>query len=409
MLTQSTRAGSAIHAAVTAAAWLCFLFLLLTGILKAVDLNAFLLTLSSWQTVPKWLVALVGPAVPFIEIVLAGLWIIGIGHRRVALGAAMLVLATTFAFIFEYAHNPEASCGCFGKWSIRAASLEGPAAKALVNGGMIFVWVAYAVAPKAQTYRARAARRVPAAGFTLVELLISILVVAVLAGLSLTALLHGRESARAARLRADLRTHCQVFNTYANDAKAVFPYITSPREDRTYLTVAGLPAPIAVTYFQSREVWHLALAESYYSTTFTSALFHPPASPQTGPGGERLLSGYLYPCCFIALPGYWDPMQRLGAPALRGPTNVAMVQFPSQKAMIVPRWIRGDDGAPVQVSSLLACDLGFVDGSVARLEKFEHGAGLFGHGGSRMDLSGDNFPGMHTVRGVAGRDKLTRR
>lgn len=84
------------------------------GLAKAGDLALSRLTVRSYQLLPAELADLVGNLLPFVELALAPLLLVGLGTRVVAFLAALLLAAFIVGVSSLWIRGIEAACGCFG-------------------------------------------------------------------------------------------------------------------------------------------------------------------------------------------------------------------------------------------------------------------------------------------------------
>jgi len=95
----------------------------LLGFAKLADLPSFFVALTSWTMVPSSMRSFVGVAVPIVEVLLAGTYIIT-RHRTNAISLIVLVLGFTVAYIIQWRLWQQPSCGCFGGVSLYFRKLD---------------------------------------------------------------------------------------------------------------------------------------------------------------------------------------------------------------------------------------------------------------------------------------------
>jgi prepilin-type N-terminal cleavage/methylation domain-containing protein len=244
------------------------------------------------------------------------------------------------------------------------------------------------------------------AAFTLIELLVVLAIIALLVSILAIGLKSIRERARRAASMANLRTHVQVFGTYTNEHRSVFPYFTKPGLSETYLIGGGIETH-KLPYFAAHKTWHIALADGYYTGDARSKLFLPPGYQNTTSFWPYEIP-YLYGCAFIAHPEYWSPYSRIG-PEQYQPTRTDWVTYPSEKALIVESWpfverVQADED---QTEHFLYA--GMCDGSARKLSAYERMHGYWRGDGLQFIMDGavhmtDWPPLLHTLDGVRGRD-----
>ncbi|MFQ5817480.1 MAG: MauE/DoxX family redox-associated membrane protein [Terriglobia bacterium] len=74
----------------------------------------FAIAVSSYQLLPEWAVIFVSRALPWLEIALGLVLLVGWKLRYVAAFTALLLTAFMVAMGITYARGIEADCGCFG-------------------------------------------------------------------------------------------------------------------------------------------------------------------------------------------------------------------------------------------------------------------------------------------------------
>jgi uncharacterized membrane protein YphA (DoxX/SURF4 family) len=74
----------------------------------------FGMSVDSYHMLPEWGVELVARALPWVELVLGAMLILGLWVRWVAAGASVLLVVFVCATVRAYSMNLEINCGCFG-------------------------------------------------------------------------------------------------------------------------------------------------------------------------------------------------------------------------------------------------------------------------------------------------------
>jgi prepilin-type N-terminal cleavage/methylation domain-containing protein len=233
-------------------------------------------------------------------------------------------------------------------------------------------------------------QRPEARAFTLIEVLLSVAIIAVLIGLLAPTLGSVRERARELATLSTIGQHARVFAIYTADEGGAYPAFVPPAASGTTFFVNGGAYTIN-GYFGQVYAWQFGMAESYYDGAVTGPLFR-------RPGREPdLVSDYRYAASFMADPAFWTYSGRVGPSQWRGQRDHA-VRFPGLKALLV------DDRIMDELFGGGSGVMAMADGSaraIARtdvLEPFPPGEG---------DWPGtwsSGRPGVHTVEGVFGRD-----
>jgi uncharacterized membrane protein YphA (DoxX/SURF4 family) len=88
--------------------------LLLAGVLKAADPQASVAAVRAYELLPAGLATIVGWGLPFAEIALGLLLLVGLATRLVAAAAAVLLLVFVAAVASAAVRGLSIDCGCFG-------------------------------------------------------------------------------------------------------------------------------------------------------------------------------------------------------------------------------------------------------------------------------------------------------
>lgn len=85
-----------------------------SGGIKAADLNQAYIAVQAYDVLPSGVVSVVASAVPFIEIALGLLLLLGLGTRLTAVLSAVVLVAFIIAIAQAWARGLTIDCGCFG-------------------------------------------------------------------------------------------------------------------------------------------------------------------------------------------------------------------------------------------------------------------------------------------------------
>jgi uncharacterized membrane protein YphA (DoxX/SURF4 family) len=85
-----------------------------SGWIKASDLNQTYIAVQAYDVLPAGVVSAVASAVPFVELALGLLLLLGLGTRLVAALSAVVLLAFIAAIAQAWARGLSIDCGCFG-------------------------------------------------------------------------------------------------------------------------------------------------------------------------------------------------------------------------------------------------------------------------------------------------------
>lgn len=87
---------------------------LVSGGIKVSDLNQTYVAVQAYDLLPHGVVSVVAAAVPFLELGLGVLLLVGLGTRLVAVLSAVVLLAFIGAVAQSWARGLTIDCGCFG-------------------------------------------------------------------------------------------------------------------------------------------------------------------------------------------------------------------------------------------------------------------------------------------------------
>jgi uncharacterized membrane protein YphA (DoxX/SURF4 family) len=87
---------------------------LISGAIKVSDLNQTYVAVQAYDVLPAGVASVVAGAVPFLELVLGLLLLVGLGTRLTAAVSALVLLAFIGAVAQSWARGLTIDCGCFG-------------------------------------------------------------------------------------------------------------------------------------------------------------------------------------------------------------------------------------------------------------------------------------------------------
>jgi uncharacterized membrane protein YphA (DoxX/SURF4 family) len=87
---------------------------LVSGAIKVSDLNQTYVAVQAYDVLPTGTVSAVAGAVPFLELALGVLLLVGLGTRLTAIVSAVVLLAFIGAVAQAWARGLTIDCGCFG-------------------------------------------------------------------------------------------------------------------------------------------------------------------------------------------------------------------------------------------------------------------------------------------------------
>lgn len=381
------------------------LVLAIAAVGKALDPGAFVRSLASWTLVPHGAHAVLAIAVPAAEAACAAAWFLSVGRARALVGAVFLLTLFSGVYAIYLAVGERSQCACLGKIAAFEMATAQARAVLLRNGLMLAAILLGSVARARHPLKASATRRMSAparpasdGGWTLLEVLVIIAVLAVLLAITLPMIRGVRLSAKDTVSLANLRSHASVFAAYAGDYRDFFPCVTDPARPTSDISCERITLPDS-PYFVASAAWNVGLADAYYGGDCFQASFYSPGytSDWHDDGSHPVFTSYWFSCAFLAEPAFWRPETRVGPAQWRG-SKYAEVAFPSKKVLLIDiyAWAR----RPADNDMIALADGAAVRSRAhARLSQYPNGDGNFP--GSVHSWSA---PGTHTLGGTGGRD-----
>ncbi len=399
-------ARATLAVALRMAAWLATAFMLLAGISKCIDQNSFRAAMATWTVLPEWSIDPLAIFVPALEIGLAMLWLLGLSRFVVGMCLGTLLLTFASFYAIELARGGTPKCGCISQIMLmKQLNAEGHwvIARNLTLAGSFFAGSRW---PRCQLERTELPQPSPAAtrGFTLIETLVVISIIAVLIALAMPALSKMRARAQYSKSLANLRTHVQAITAYTIDWKDSHPHFADPtRAKSSFHSACFDDGEGTIYYFNQAETWHLVLGPTYYGGCGSSAFIAPELLAQGQRSGS--ISQYIFACVFQAAPEFWRRSTQVGPSQWRN-TRSHEVSFPDKRSLI---WASHPWDYQFTLENIPKSRLGFVDGSAADVPSLLGGrdefSGCAGPYEGGVHSGATYAPAMHSLDGVRGRDR----
>jgi len=325
--------------------------------------------------------------------------------RRIGLTATLVTLCLFVAVLVRIAVSPDTpGCGCLGGFRTTGESRSDAFVGMFRNACM--AWIAFHAlrgvpsranaSPLAPVTRSHGSRR---AAFTLIEILVSIAIVAVLIGVLVPVLASARQNAK---VTISLATHAQLSaatSMYAERNKEFYPYFATPGNPLGPKVIDGFDVP--GHYFRAQS-WHWAslIIPEYFSQRGAIEARDINGVPVSTPGSPESVvrSRFFLTHNAFAASAYWADPEPDDAALFRGVT-FADVRFPSLKGLTLDVSI----GQPTAEEGIKpkpnGTSVGLADGS-ARLATLD----LSGLAGMARPHGVLRWPVMATEAGMAGRD-----
>lgn len=384
------------------------LVFLAAGLGKAFNIRGFepvvaaLLGVSTASIAPKALAT----GVIAWEVSLGVALLAGLGGRRTAWAAAGTMVMFTAALLLLHMKPGAPGCGRLGLLQM-AERVEGSLPAALARNAAMAWMAIYLAASPAMLGRAASRPRagMPAdarRGFTVVELLVVIAVMALLVAVTAPAMLGARRGASEARSLADLRQAYAALETYATDARGAMPYLGVESRPTEPLGFAGVTLESSyfwghATYWASPVVagGYLSLREVIEWPRWQAA--HPAIA-------DRIVASRCYLAHgAYARPGYWvGDAPPDGTAWFRG-GRTDDTAFPSLKGLLIDAdsgvFARHRTTGIASGSEATTC---FADGSAGTYEALSP-ANLARQ--VERPFGALNYAPMSTREGMRGRDR----
>ena len=121
--------------------------LLISGVIKAWDARETIVAVHAYQLVPESLVGAVAAVLPYLEIALGLLLLIGLATRLAAVLAAVVMVVFVAAVASAAARGLSIDCGCFGGGGEVAAGQTAYTAEILRDLGLLAMAVYLTIRP----------------------------------------------------------------------------------------------------------------------------------------------------------------------------------------------------------------------------------------------------------------------
>lgn len=318
-----------------------------------------------WPGVTAWTPGVLAGA----EVALAAMVLLDPRLRRVALAGMAALLVLFMPVLGVLACSPGApSCGCFGGPGLFEARAEAAAGIAR-NIGLLCLIAWSWRAPPLSGIAADANRVVRrggrtgtrsarlAGGFTLVELLIVIVLIALLVSLALPALGRARAAAREHAATQTIRQLNASLALYTHDYAELYPFFATPGKPFGPIEFRGFN--VGGQYFQTqRWYWASAVVPDYFSprTAIEPVEYAENLKDMRGYPEWIVASLYHVTSTMFAHPEFWrGDRNAVSLDDLRHlrPTRAAMVRFPAQKG-IMAQDLAGGRGTPAGLTTAVA-------------------------------------------------------
>ncbi len=247
-------------------------------------------------------------------------------------------------------------------------------------------------------------------GFSLIELLVVIGVIAVICAIALPSLWGARRQARSKVSLANLHGHIGVMMVYAADNRDAWP---TPSPD-PILRITFKEAASEYPRFAFSSFWNYILADSYYNGQAENRSFYPPDYVTDVIKTPSGFTPYTLTCTAIANAEFWNPKTRTG-PDQWGGAKHSDVLYPAKKSALIniyPAFIQYQNRLLTK-DAPLTLEIALVDGSAKvvgvrdTIDGYSSGERLRVGTSTGKDgtYHASDWPfGCHTIEGMRGRD-----
>ena len=377
------------------AAWIFAGVMLVAGIGKFIDLSVFRTSLDTWVLLPETAKALLTLAVPLLEVIL-GLIIILSASKPAYIAMATMILLFTIGYIAHVVIVAPPDCNCIALLS-RFNDWQSSVWKVVVrNALLLFFWIcgwwSIAQSPtksQLQEHQTAVGSTMPTRGFTIVEVLASVMVIAIIISIMLPSLAGARDLARDTHSLATVGSHAKAMAIYQTDHNDAFPAFVPRGAIAVTFIIAGQPYSIN-GYFGQVYTWHFGMSERYYDSQVLGPVFQRPGRD------PWLVTDYRYSASFLADPVFWNERTRIGPEQWRGQHGHA-VRYPSAKCLLVDDRVMDNADPRKGVIAM-------VDTSASARHPQDMSGPLPDGEGNWPGTWSSGRVGIHTIDGINGRD-----
>ena len=274
-----------------------------------------------------------------------------LNRRSPVLLSAMMgtLIVFTIGLVALWSDPAAPKCGCFGAFGFSSRGVEFGTG---ILRNLALLWLVVLVLrerPRSAGERVEGSRTPAgmAPGFTLVEVLVSVLVIAVMIAVALPHLVSARREARISNNVAVQRGLVVGVGCYTAEWRDSFPYFAAPGEELTRLTIRGsVIGPKLHTFTDQSRYWACALSQGYLQVPESVLRYPGPTVSIANSYPEWLFrTRYRMTYAMFAAPDLFTPEfdPRFVGAGLRG-TQVAEVLFPSAKGMTLDTVTLNADG-----------------------------------------------------------------
>ena len=252
----------------------------------------------------------------------------------------------------------------------------------------------------------RHARPQQRVGFSVLEILVALVVVAILLAITIPTLRSVRDASRRAESSSNLRTHAQILTVYTLDHAGTLPGWRTPSEFEADSIEPPFPQS---RYFRIHTYWHLIPGRDYYEGGMENETLWPDGFRRSPESTFPYQTPYLLPCTFAADPGFWDEETRRYGDGQWGAQRLSRVAYPSKKALVVESWPHRERVRQARDRFSVGLPVALADGSTQRPSPRERYSGYPKGDGASHQALGAVHPRstgllLHTREGVLGRD-----
>lgn len=327
-------------------------------------------------------------------------------RRAIVLPLAVLLVCYSALLAIALLDKKAPGCACFGVLSARASAMHLNLASVIRNVGLIGVcWYLFATGRAAQGFIRDDLNKplgLPPArrAFTLIEVLVTIAVIAVLLGILFPALAGARKSARVTRELATTRQVATATTMYTDDFQSVMPFFARAGAPLFPMKVGDYELPDYTAYFQQAHFYPSLLYPNYYGdrASIEDAWLTSRGDP-SGTHPNVWGTTFMLTQTAFAAPSYFGPFENPQDNALYRAVRTSECAFPSAKILVLNLNMgaySADDESRTIKGKVLAA---LVDGSTgARAYDIEN------PNACERPLYAVPWAGMTTHNGIAGRD-----